>query len=230
MIERFKELVPSVTDYSYDKILRFAGPKEVTFKYPYLRVNEPERISFVVLDVDEKYQDFGLAPSFIVVNPENEHYHAFYVLKKPVIRGNAKAWWLMGKVATLYMGLLGSDRAMLNQRLMVHNPLHKKWQFVPLSEKEFTLLEMYEEAMGFVRAFGLDETVTESTFSTNSRNCLIFDALRKCNFDSLNDYLAKARKLNGIVASRLGKLPLNERELATIARSVWRYKRKNLMS
>lgn len=226
MLTLLKDHIPEFTDYSHDKILRYQGPKDVALRYPYIRINERETVSFLIFDIDQPFVDIGLTPSYIVVTPENQHCHAVYALKYPVSNSREKAWGFMQRVARIYRNLLDADRVITHQRLLTKNPFHESWQYEPMSETLYTLTEMYEQAQGFVRAFGVDEKVFSTSFSEKSRNCAIFERLRKSNLDTFNEYLDLAREVNPHIAGVLGKPPLTERELIVIVRSVWNYKQR----
>lgn len=228
MLEQLKDRIPEVTDYSTDKILRYQGPRETALQFPYVRVNDRQKVSFLIFDVDRQFVDSGLTPSYIVVTPENQHCHVVYALENPVCSNHEKAWNFMQAVSRIYRSLLDADRVITYQRLLTKNPLHDRWQYIPLTEETCTLTDLYRQAQDLIRVFGVDEKVFSVSFSENSRNCAIFDRLRKSDFNTFNEYLDLAREVNPHIAAILGKPPLSDRELVTIARSVWNYKQRRL--
>lgn len=222
ILEIFKKHIPEQTDYSFDKRLRWSGPKKTALRYPYIRVNSPDTVSMLVFDLDRDFFTLGeLEPTFLVINPVNRHSHAFYLLKKPVVLSYRKAWDFMHFVGRLYRAELFADRVIAHQRLLVKNPLHQRWIYKPLTERIYSLSELYEASSREL----IDIARNTSTFSSNSRNCVLFDMLRKMDLGP-DDLYRKALELNPVISAQLGKPPLDEREVRSIVTSIVNYRKK----
>ena len=223
--------VPEITDYSTDKILRYKGHKEEALRFPYVRVNSPQNVAFMIFDIDQPFVDHGVVPppTFIVETPETKRCHAYYWLKYPV-RENVRHQRILEKVARIYRVILEADRVILSQRLLSKNPLHNRWNYVPISEEAYVLTDLYNRAKDIYRVFGLDEEVIQSSYSSNSRNCLLFDSLRKFDFETFDEYYQKALQLNPHIAALLGKNPLHKSEVISIVRSIFKFKKEKRKS
>lgn len=230
VIDVFKKLIPTKTNYSYDKVVRFFGHQDKALQYPYVRVNEQNKVYFLVFDIDKPFVDRGLTPSYLVVTPETQRSHAVFVLESPVVKERQpRAWSFMDRVTSLCRLILESDRAITCQKLLTKNPFHTRWQYVGMSERAYSLTELYTTAKRILKlnnSINMNKIKTPSNFVEDSRNCNIFNVLRQRNFDSLKEYIDYATEINLDVADKLGKPPLDGKDIISIAKSVWKYKQK----
>lgn len=226
VLDEFKKLIPAKTNYSYDKVVRFFGPQDRALLYPYIRVNEYNRVTFLIFDIDKPFVDNGLTPSYLVVTPETQRCHSVFVLDHPIIKEkHPKDWTFMEKVVRMCKQVLEADRAITYQKLLTKNPFHPKWKYVGMSERTYELSELYLAAK---EIYNPTNTTTKLpvNFVEDSRNCNIFNILRQKNFETLKEYIEFASELNPKIAAKLGKPPLDSREIFSIAKSVWNYKQR----
>lgn len=192
--------------------------------------------SVILIDIDRRgaasaYDDVGLPPpSWSCTNPRNGHAHIAYVLEQPV--------WRIDHLADSPVRLLHAIRQALTTMLsgdpnfaarLTKNPLHPDW-VVDTVNKTYSLSELWEyiprrffqlQPQGPCEDFGAETTA--------SRNKTVFDAVRLKHYPEwsklvllpkhvvLETLMRSARQFNVFA------IPLPERELVTICRSIERF-------
>ena len=153
--------------------------------YPYITPNSATKRQWMVFDVDYPYhKDFykkaGVAkPTFVVINPVTQHFHAWYGLSTPVLlnqRAKPKAFY--DHIEAAYRERLQADTNYSG--FLAQNPIHKKWKTVK-HDKLYSLQELY----AFVKEH---KTVVDATQIATGRNCTLMDNLRKWSYKAIRKF------------------------------------------
>jgi hypothetical protein len=212
-------------------------PREQAVRKPYLEINPPKMVHWLIFDIDKDngafaWQDFpGLkAPNFAVVNPKNGHAHLYYKLSVPVCKTEAariKPLQYLSAVEYTYSKALEADRGYAG--LIAKNPLHPAHSLIlfrPLS-KPYSLSEL---------ASNVDlETKPKREVSTGlGRNVDLFESARIFAYKAIRSFWKpggypeweKALKMH-CEALNTFPVPLPESEIRATAKSIasWTWKR-----
>lgn len=214
-------------------------PREQAVRKPYLEVNPPKMVHWLVFDIDRDnaafaWQDtFGLkAPHLAIINPANGHCHLWYKLASPVCRseaGHLKPLEYLAAIQRTYTSLLGADPGYAG--LVTKNPLHPAHGllvFRPLS-RPYTLAELASN-VDLLPSPRKSEVVQGL-----GRNCTVFDTVREWAYKAIKDYWRpgglsewkKALKIESDAINGTFPQPLPESEIRSIAESIasWTWKR-----
>lgn len=209
-------------------------PKEKALKKPYIQINPPCFVAFLVFDIDKEdaffaWSDANLPqPNWVSKNRENGHAHIGYMLATPVCTTNnarQKVIRYLARIQHAYIDKLGADKGYVG--LITKNPLHSEWENHILSTKNYELNYLAD----FVDLEQLPSKPTE--VSGLGRNCTLFDIVRHWAYKAVRELsdvaydeweaevLSKASNVNTGFSS-----PLDHREVGSTARSiakwVWR--------
>ena len=147
----------------------------------HLQLNGPSSFQWMPHDIDRSGAYFAHdeanlpPPNVIMVNPENGHAHAAYLMESPVARHNMARLEPLRFYAACERGVarrLDADRCYTG--LIAKNPIHKDWRTEWRRERPYTLAEI--ESHLFERDMRPDPT-PETTFGAG-RNVTVFDELR----------------------------------------------------
>jgi len=208
--------------------------KSHAVKHRYIQHNQPNSISWLVIDVDHEHtyiDDLNPAPNMVAYNPENGRCHAFYALDTPVHK-NFNSSFLPQKYFTAIQYALtkklGGDQAYSG--LICKNPLNAHWrvqlvhdelwelghlaEYLDLTKEKVN--ENYEEAKNLGVGFG--------------RNCVIFEVCREWSYKAVReflevgcgDWLNKVRKHCHELNNDF-KAPLSSGEVDGISKSIANY-------
>lgn len=186
----FYQLLPNrpyCTD-DLDKGL-FIRIKKIAIKQPYIQVNPPFQIYFIVFDIDRAdgffaWQDANVAPpNWISKNPQNGHTHIGYILKTPVTRtyrGRQKVIRYLARIEQAYVKALGADKGYVG--LITKNPCNSTWENHIYSDQPYEL----DYLADFVDLEPLPKTPSE--VSGYGRNCMLFDTVRFWAYRAIREY------------------------------------------
>ena len=166
-------------------------------------------------------------PCWLTTRKESGGTHGVWTLERPVHRGEAARKGplaALARVSEYYAQVLGADSSYCG--VLSHNPMSKAHGpgFVTnwLHEDAYTLPELGEVIpMGWRRPAVCKTAI--------GRNCDLFRALMKwagSPENTVNDCLAAAMSINEEVGRLHGKPPMDQSEVAGIARSVQQYRLK----
>lgn len=215
-------------------------PLSTALNEPYLQLNPPGMVAWLVLDVDQSnayaaWLDAGLPPpTFIAINPANGHAHYGYALAAPVpTTKNARRHPIryLAAIEAAYMkAILGADRGFTGP--LGKNPLHEKWRlWEPANAPRYELSILAEhvaELPAWVprkrEAIGL------------GRNCTLFDELSRWAYRSVRLYWRAGGedRWRDAVRDQAGAMnvefsvPLLDSEVRGLARSVARWVWRNI--
>ena len=168
----------------------------------YIQFNHPSCIRYITFDIDYPggayaYDDYNL-PSFTlaVINPINAHCHAIYEIP-PFFPAHAtdKAKKLLKKVVISYRELLCADKAIVNQKQLCKNPLHKYWNLIA-NNRVRSLSELIEsvpadflnyEKASHKKTYEKGQKTWEQTLVPYSRNCSLFENGRYFAYSIVSD-------------------------------------------
>jgi hypothetical protein len=93
---RFYREAPYLPRCSDNKTAAIVRPKDYAVRYPYMQVNSPNKVSWLVFDLDHSdgliWEKNDLpAPNFIVRNRKNGHSHLYYAIVPVCTSENARA-------------------------------------------------------------------------------------------------------------------------------------------
>lgn len=143
---------PYLPRCSNNKTAAKVRPREYAIRYPYMQVNQPDMVSWLVFDLDHEHlpspnpmiwDDEGLpAPNFIVKNRKNGKSHLFYAIVSVCTSVNARSHPIQYMKA-IYEAMavrLGADMAYRGP--IAKTPGHPWWQTHELHSYEYELGEL----------------------------------------------------------------------------------------
>ena len=95
-LNRLLSEAPYLPRCSDNKTAARVRPREYAIRYPYMQVNQPDRVSWLVFDLDHVnsliWEDENLpAPNLVVRNRRNGHAHLFYAIVPVCTSENARS-------------------------------------------------------------------------------------------------------------------------------------------
>jgi hypothetical protein len=213
--------------------------RQLAIKRRHIQINDPTAFTWMVYDIDQPGAYFAARdgnlpqPNVIATNPSNGHAHVQYLLETPVARHEMARSKPLQYFAAVERGMvrrLGADRNFIG--LITKNALHRDWRVEWCHNRPYSLDELADAL--FTRDMEPYPSV-DLTCGT-SRNCAIFDALRKLAYREvlyvkragfgvdmwILHLFKKAGELNASFA-----VPMRHAELKAIASSVGRWTWKN---
>lgn len=199
-----------------------------------VELNPPHQLYWLLFDCDHgdpmRWKTAGLPePSFITINPQNNHHHVVYRLKAPVCRsrhGRARPLAFLRAVQEGLRLALSADPCYVG--MLTKNPLHPAWRIVRPTEMPcYSLADLAAtvtlQCARTSRALParMQPPVNLAEVGIGSRNRALFDAIRhwaRRNHDNLACTLDYAERCNAQLSQ-----PLGANEVRGIATSIERY-------
>lgn len=213
-------------------------PRQTAVKKPYIEINPPALVSWLVFDIDRDnaafaWQDvFGLkAPHLAIINQSTGHAHLWYKLSVPVCRseaGHLKPLEYLAAIQRTYTSLLGADPGFAG--LISKNPLHPAHGLIifrPLS-KPYALAELA------ANVDLLPKPRKSEVVHGLGRNCTVFEEARNWAYVAIRSFwrpgglpawkeavMAQSDAINEVFAQ-----PLPVSEIRSISESIagWTWK------
>lgn len=227
--EKFNELFYNILpDFPYCSNDVKSGiiirPRNLAIKYEHIQTNSPFKLNSFLFDIDQAgasyvWEEKNLpTPTWIAINPINTHAHYGYILNTPVYLGERA-----NSAPQLYAKKIKSSLNLaLNGDINYHggvtkNPLHKKWKSIYYGPK-YDLGDI-AEYLNLKQKIFVPEII-------NSRNCLLFDELRKVaykNFRKEKDILKQLLLDEAMEINNNFPESLELFELKSIVNSVFRW-------
>lgn len=167
---------------SDDKTATRVRPREYAVRYPYMQVNRPGMVSWLIFDLDHaqafKWQDAGLpAPNLIVFNRKSRHSHLFYAIEPVCTSERARSAPIayMRALYDAYAERLQADRA-FRSGPVAKTPGHPWWETVELHAAVYDLTKLAEHVDLARRTPWPKPAPVEE--KRHSRHCLLFEDLR----------------------------------------------------
>lgn len=207
-------------------------PLAQAIKRPYMQLNPPGMIQWLVLDIDQPLSVFawergGLPPpTYVAVNRENEHAHIGYALETPVCttaRARKAPQHYLAAIRYAYNLRAHGDFAFHGP--LAKNPLHKRWHVV---EPAGTSAPVYE--LGLLADYvDLPKTIPKR-ISGIGRNVTLFENLGHWAYRAIRAFWRpggeeawRATVLEHAWSLNTFAPPLGAGEVKSIAKSVARF-------
>jgi hypothetical protein len=181
---------PYLPRCSDDKTATRIRPRNYAIRYPYMQVNRPGFVSWMIFDLDHvnamAWEDAGLpAPNLIVRNRKSGYSHLYYAIA-PVCTteaARAKPIAYMKALYAAYAARMNADPD-FHSGPVAKTPGHPWWQTEELHNHEYELGELAEyvelEAISpWARSPKIDEV-------SHSRHCILFEYLRHYAYSIVN--------------------------------------------
>ena len=237
--QAFPELIP-LKPYCANELGQgiWIWPRHRALTCLHVQFNHPAVVRWLVVDIDRRggylADEDALLPAFniVMVNPDNGHAHAAYVLDVPVGRHDAAHLKPLKLLAAVERGLtrrLGGDRGYAG--LLSKNPLHSHWTVEWRRDDPYSL----EVLSGWLTKEDMRPDPMRASFGLG-RNCAIFDELRALAYRDVLTFKQSGRSeeawrrhLFNVAWTMNGQFPdpLGDLEVRGIAKSVakwtWRH-------
>lgn len=178
---RLLDEAPYLPRCSDNKTAAVVRPREYATRYPYMQVNRPGMVSWLVFDLDHPnpfvWDDAGLpAPNFIVSNRKSRKAHLYYAIP-PVCtseRGRSKPIQYLKAVYEAMAIRLQADPSYSGP--VAKTPHHPWWSTTELHNHEYPLGELADYLDLSVKP--LWSTGPNLDAVAHSRHCTLFEELR----------------------------------------------------
>lgn len=173
---------PFLPRCSDDKTATKVRPREYAISYPYMQVNRPGMVSWLVFDLDHRnasvWEDAGFpAPNLIVRNRESGHSHLYYAIE-PVCTSDRARARPIEYMKAIYLEMARALRADLNYASgpVAKTPGHPWWATTELHANVFSLGKLAEYVdLPAPAKWGSRVAVNHDP---SSRHCQLFEILR----------------------------------------------------
>ncbi len=175
----------------YDKTATRIRPREYAIRYPYMQVNRPGMVSWLIFDLDHTkamiWEDVGLpAPNLIVRNRQSGHSHLYYAISPVCTTVSARSSPIayMKAVYAAFAVRLDADTE-FHSGPVAKTPGHPWWLTHELHSHVYELGELADYVeLASASPWGkkgprLDEV-------SHSRHCILFEHLRYYAYSIVN--------------------------------------------
>ncbi|EFH7986472.1 replication initiation protein [Escherichia coli] len=235
-LELFNDRLPHKPYFSDDLYfgVRIAG-KERAILAKYIQFNQPHAMFWLGFDVDRigaaiDWSDRNApAPTLTITNPENGHAHLLYALERSICTapdGKMKPLRYAAAVENALRKKLGADTGY--SELIFKNPNHSHWK-IAVWKPELYTLDWLADSLD-LNATNDKEIVADYGLG---RNCTLFDKTRKWAYRAIRqgwpeyDQWLKACYERTCAYNLQFLTPLDENEVAGIAKSIAKWTHKN---
>ncbi len=195
---------PYLARCSDNKTATLVRPREYALRYPYMQINRPGMVSWLIFDLDHTnslvWDDAGLPPpNLIVRNRNNGHSHLYYAIPSVCTTENArdKPIQYMKAVYAAFAIRLDADTE-YNSGPVAKTPGHPWWSTTELHNHIYELGELADcvelEVTPWSKGPQFDEL-------PHSRHCILFEQLRWYSYSIVN-----RERENGTFASFMRRL------------------------
>jgi len=173
---------PYLPRCSDDKTATRVRPREYAIRYPYMQVNRPGFVSWLVFDLDHAnamlWDDAGLpAPNLIVRNRATGHSHLYYAIPPVCTTENARPQPIayMKAVYAAFAARLNADTD-FHSGPVAKTPGHPWWLTQELHNQVYELGELADYVdLALASPWGKGPYLDEVS---HSRHCILFEHLR----------------------------------------------------
>lgn len=180
-LSRIVAEAPYLARCSDNKTAARIRPREYAIRYPYMQVNRPGMVSWLVFDLDHSnphvWEDEGLpAPNIVVTNRNDSRAHLFYAIPPVCTSVNARSKPIayMKAVYEAMSARLGADPSYGGS--VAKTPGHPWWNTSEIHCAVYDLSELADYVDLAVKPFWSKGPNVESV--SHSRNCMLFEELR----------------------------------------------------
>lgn len=174
---------------SDDKTATLTRPRELALRYPYMQINRPGMVSWLIFDLDHTnslvWDDAGLpAPNLVVRNRNNGHSHLYYAIAPVCTTENARAKPInyMKAVYAAFAIRLKADTD-YNSGPVAKTPGHPWWATTEFHNHVYELAELADCVELAVTPW---RKVPEIDEIPHSRHCILFEQLRYFAYSIVN--------------------------------------------
>lgn len=194
-------------------------------KYKYIQFNKTNSLEIMNIDLDREvyYEDLEPKPNLIVMNRDNSKCHAMYAIKPGVHLNTFSSRKPIAFAENVLNGLtmrLNGDRNY--SHLIAKNPLNESFRLYTPRIEPYDLNELAEWIPDKII-----KATPKAEHGAYGRNCEVFDKCRHWAYIAIRQYIATSfAAFHSAVLSRCIELnttvylPMTQREVKTIARSI----------
>ena len=173
---------PYLPRCSEDKTATRVRPREYAIRYPYMQVNRPGMVSWLIFDLDHSnaliWEDAGLpAPNLIVRNRQSGHSHLYYAIAPVCTSENARSRPIAYRKAIYeaFAARLEADTD-FHSGPVAKTPGHPWWLTHEMHNHVYELGELADYVdLAVSSPWGKGPQLDEIS---HSRHCLLFEQLR----------------------------------------------------
>ena len=173
---------PYLPRCSEDKTATRVRPREYAIRYPYMQVNRPGMVSWLIFDLDHSnaliWEDAGLpAPNLIVRNRQSGHSHLYYAIAPVCTSENARSRPIayMKAIYEAFAARLEADTD-FHSGPVAKTPGHPWWLTHEMHNHVYELGELADYVdLAVSSPWGKGPQLDEIS---HSRHCLLFEQLR----------------------------------------------------
>lgn len=173
---------PYLSRCSDDKTATRIRPREYAIRYPYMQVNRPGFVSWLIFDLDHNkamiWEDAGLpAPNLIVRNRTSGHSHLYYAISPICTTENARSKPIiyMKAIYEAVAARLDADTD-FHSGPVAKTPGHPWWLTHELHSHVYELGKLADYVdLAVTRPWGRGPQLNEVS---HSRHCILFEHLR----------------------------------------------------
>ncbi|AKF48797.1 Primase C (PriCT-1)/Replicase family (plasmid) [Pseudomonas syringae pv. syringae HS191] len=180
---------PYLARCSDDKTATRVRPREYALRYPYMQVNRPGMVSWLVFDLDHAnalaWDDAGLpAPNLMVRNRKSGHSQLFYAVPSVCTTENARA-----KPIQYMKAIYAAFAARLDADVDYHGgpvaktPGHPWWETTEFHSHVYELGELASAVELTVKPWATGPKLDQVS---HSRHCILFEQLRYFAYSIVN--------------------------------------------
>lgn len=189
-LNRVLKEAPYLPRCSDDKTAARIRPREYAIRYPYMQVNRPGFVSWLIFDLDHAkamiWEDAGLpAPNLIVRNRASGHSHLYYAISPVCTTKNAssKPIAYMKAVYEAFAARLDADTD-FHSGPVAKTPGHPRWLTHELHNHVYELGELADYVeLTLSSLWGKGRQLDEVS---HSRHCILFEHLRHYAYSIVN--------------------------------------------
>lgn len=174
---------------SDNKTASMVRPREYAIRWPYMQVNRPGMVSWLIFDLDHAnpliWEEVGLpAPNLVVINRNNQHSHVFYAIAPVCTTENARSAPInyMKAVYAAMAAKLNADPAYSGP--VAKTPGHPWWLTQEIHNHQYDLGKLADYVELEVKPRWCKEPDIDSV--SHSRHCMLFEQLRFFAYSIVN--------------------------------------------
>lgn len=175
----------------YDKTATRIRPREYAIRYPYMQVNRPGMVSWLIFDLDHTkamiWEDVGLpAPNLIVRNRQSGHSHLYYAISPVCTTVSARSSPIayMKAVYAAFAVRLDADTE-FHSGPVAKTPGHPWWLTHELHSHVYELGEL-ADYVKLASASPWEKKGPRLDEVSHSRHCILFEHLRYYAYSIVN--------------------------------------------
>ena len=189
-LARVLDEAPYLPRCSDDKTAARVRPRDIAVRYPYMQINRPGFVSWLIFDLDHNnpmiWQDAGLpAPNLIVSNRDTGGAHLFYAIPPVCTSENARS-----KPIAYMKAVYEAFAARLNADMDFHSgpvaktPGHPWWRTWELHPEVYELGKLADYVdLAVSSPWGRGPRLDDVS---HSRHCIMFEQLRYYAYSIVN--------------------------------------------